>query len=170
MTADLVADLLDRGWRPGHRMIVTGTGRIARGTAERLQRAGVEVVGPAGRPQAASVSPRSDDTAGTVTAVRGDRRLESVLVGDAWISADGLVLADALRPASFLLRGLGIGDDRPGVAAPADARGALPLPGLWAAGTCVEPRVDHDRSLAAGERVGAAVALALEAAPTGAAT
>jgi hypothetical protein len=92
-----------------------------------------------------------------VCAVRGERRLEGVMIDGHWIAADALVLADALRPASFLLRGLGIGDERPGVPMPADASGALPLANLWAAGTCVDPRVDHDRSLAAGIAVGHAI-------------
>jgi len=160
MTADFVADALDRGWRPGRRIIVIGQGRMARGTAERLVRAGVEIV-EAGQP-ANAVATGSGD-AGPVTAVRGERRLEAVAIGGRWFAADGLVLADALRPASFLLRGLGIGDDRPGVPMPVDESGALPLPGLWAAGTCVDPRVDHDRSVASGT----AVARALVAAATG---
>ena len=101
-------------------------------------------------------------------AVRGERRLDGVLAGDTWLAADTLVLADAVRPASFLLRGLGIGDDRPGVAMPAGADGALPLDGVFAAGTCVDPRVDHDRSLAVGRRVGRSLAASLRGAPAAA--
>jgi glycerol-3-phosphate dehydrogenase len=160
MTADFVADALDRGWRPGRRIVVIGQGRTARGTAERLVRAGVEIVATAGLGEPATDG--GGDRA-SITAVRGDRRLEAVAIGGRWVATDGLVLADALRPASFLLRGLGIGDDRPGVPMPVDDSGALPLPGLWAAGTCVDPRVDHDHSLAAGT----AVARALLAAATG---
>jgi bacterioferritin-associated ferredoxin len=146
MTADFAADALERGWLPGRRAVVVGDGRLARGTAERLTRAGLAVV---------AAGPLS-----LVGAVRGERRLEAVAVADRWVAADTLVLADAVRPASFLLRGLGIGDDRPGVAMAADATGALVLAGLWAAGTCVDPRVDHDRSLAAGAAAGDAVAKA----------
>ena len=151
VTADFVADALDRGWRPGRRVIVAGDGRIAHSTVARLERAGLEIVGRLA-------------TGGEVAAVRGERRLEAVLVREAWIVADTLVFADAVRPASFLLRGIGIGDDRPGVAMPAGPdgalapEGALAPPGLLAAGTCVDPRVDHDRSLADGRRVGRAVA------------
>lgn len=155
MTADFAADALDRGWRPGRRAIVSGGGRIARSVAARLARAGIEVVvgaEPGNEPAAAEA---------LVRGVRGERRLEAVALGGSWVAVDTLVLADAVRPASFLLRGLGIGDDRPGVAMPADASGALPLPGLWAAGTCVDPRVDHDRSLEAGMAVGRVVAAAL---------
>jgi NADPH-dependent 2,4-dienoyl-CoA reductase/sulfur reductase-like enzyme len=157
MTADFAADALDRGWRPGSRTVVVGDGRIAHATAERLTRAGLDVVtapdggGPAGE----------GGRARPVGAVRGERRLEAVEVDGRWIEVDTLVFADALRPASFLLRGLGIGDDRPGVAMPADGSGALPLRDLWAAGTCVEPRLDHDGSLAAGTAVGHNVAAAL---------
>jgi len=154
MTADFVADALDRGWRPGRRIVVMGQGRMARGTAERLVRAGVEIVatGDLGEP----LTDGGRDGA-SVTAVRGDRRLEAVAIGGRWIAADALVLADALRAASFLLRGLGIGDDRPGVPMPVDDSGSLPLAGLWAAGTCVDPRVDHDGSLAAGRTVARAL-------------
>ena len=148
MTADLVADALDRGWRPGRRAVVAGAGRLARSTADRLERAGVEVAARLG----------SGDE---VAAVRGERRLDGVLAGGVWLAADTLVLADAVRPASFLLRGLGIGDDRPGIAMPAGTDGALPLDGLVAAGTCVDPRVDHDRSLADGRRVGRSLAASL---------
>lgn len=153
MTADFATDALDRGWRPGRSAIVIGDGRIARSVAARLTQAGIDVV----------VGPGSGDernSGGSVRAVRGERRLEAVALGESWVAADTLVLADAVRPASFLLRGLGIGDDGPGVAMPADASGALPLPALWAAGTCVEPRVDHDRSLEAGTAVGHVVAAA----------
>lgn len=155
MTADFAADALDRGWLPGRRAIVSGRGRIARSVAARLARAGIEMVAEAEtgkEPAAAEV---------LVEGVRGERRLEAVAIGGSWVAADTLVLANAVRPASFLLRGLGIGDDRPGVAMPADASGALPLRGLWAAGTCVDPRVDHDRSLEAGMAVGRVVASTL---------
>jgi hypothetical protein len=148
VTADLVTDALDRGWRPGRRAVVVGSGRLARSIAERLERSGVEIV----------ARPASGDG---VMAVRGERRLDGVLAGDAWLAADTLVLADAVRPAAFLLRGLGIGDDRPGVMMPAGPDGALPLDGMVAAGTCVEPRVDHDRSLAAGRGVGRSLAASL---------
>jgi glycerol-3-phosphate dehydrogenase len=152
VTADLVAEALDRGWRPGRRAVVVGAGRLARSIADRLERSGVEVV----------ARPTSGDE---VVAVRGERRLDGVLAGNAWLAADTLVLADAVRPASFLLRGLGIGDDRPGVAMPAGSDGALPLDGLFATGTCVDPRVDHDRSLAAGRGVGRSLAASLRGAP-----
>jgi len=156
MTADFVADALDRGWRPGRRVIVAGRGRVARGTAERLVRAGVDVIDP-GRTTDPSAGPAEEASVG---AVRGERRLEGVLIDGRWMAADALVLADALCPASFLLRGLGIGDERPGVPMPADGSGALPLPNLWAAGTCVDPRVEHDRSLTAGIAVGRAIVTA----------
>jgi glycerol-3-phosphate dehydrogenase len=150
MTADFVMDALDRGWRPATRAVVVGAGRLARGIGARLRGVGVDVV--------EHMEP------GHVDAVSGDRRLEAVRVGDRWISADALVLAHALRPAAFLLRGLGIGDDRPGVPMPVDDRGALSLAGLWAAGTCVEPSVDHERSLEAGTVVGRTIAGAKHAA------
>ncbi|MFL5680018.1 MAG: FAD-dependent oxidoreductase, partial [Chloroflexota bacterium] len=148
MTADFALDALDRGWRPGTTAVVVGDGRIADGTADRLSTAGVRVVAR---------------RAVRVDAIRGETRVEAIHVDGEWVAADTLVLAQAMRPASFLLRGLGIGDERPGVAMPADTRGALPLGGLWAAGTCVSPDVDHGSSVAAGRAVGAAVAEALAA-------
>ncbi|MBA2718352.1 MAG: FAD-dependent oxidoreductase [Chloroflexi bacterium] len=158
MTADFATDALDRGWLPGRRAFVSGQGRIARSTVERLVRAGVEVIG-GGQPAELAAEDKLDEL--SLQGVRGERRLEAVNVGGSWIVADTLVMADAVRPASFLLRGLGIGDERPGVPMPADASGALPLPRLWAAGTCVDPRIDHDRSLDAGMAVGRVVAAAL---------
>jgi hypothetical protein len=103
-----------------------------------------------------------------VTALRGQPRLEAVEIDGAWHPADTLIFADRLQAANFLLRGLGLGDERPGVPAPVDARGALPLPGLWAAGTCVVPDVDHARSLADGNAVADALVASRE--PTSAAS
>jgi glycerol-3-phosphate dehydrogenase len=162
MTADFAGDALDRGWQPGRRAIVTGDGRIARATAARLARAGLEVVGDGDG--SATWTPKRAGTP-AVSEVRGERRIEAVRFGERWVAIDTLVLADAVRPASFLLRGLGIGDDRPGVAMPADDSGALPRRDLWAAGTCVDPRIDHDRSLTEGTAVGRVVAAALARAP-----
>ena len=114
MTADFVADALDRGWRPAHRAIVVGDGRVAAGTATRLREAGVAVE---------TVGDALPLGARAITAVRGQPRLEAVEVDGSWRPADALVLADRLQPATFLLRGLGLGDERPGVAAPVDALG-----------------------------------------------
>ena len=144
VTADFVVDALDRGWRPARRAIVVGDGRIATGVRARLRTAGVTVETIGG---AASLDGRA------VTALRGQPRLEAVEIDGAWHPADTLIFADRLQAATFLLRGLGLGDERPGVPAPVDATGALPLPGLWAAGTCVVPDVDHAQSLADGKAV-----------------
>ncbi len=160
MTADFVSDALDRGWRPARRVIVTGAGRLARGTAQRLTAAGIEVVEPV---VPMEIRPDVGEPALRVRAVRGERRLDAVQIDDRWVAVDGLVLAHALRPATFLIRGLGIGDDRPGVPMPADATGALPMADLWAAGTCVKPVVDHDRSLDDGAAVGRALVAAIQA-------
>ena len=135
-TADLVHSALDAGLLPGRRAVVVGNGRLADGTAARMQHAGMAV-----------------ERAGEVTALRGEDRLESACADGSWVDVDLLVLADALVPAPFLLRPLGLVDNRPGVPAPTDARGATPLPGLWAAGTCRAPDVDHLRSLDDGRAV-----------------
>jgi len=164
MTADFVVDALDRGWRPARRAIVVGDGRIASGVSARLRTAGVEVETTGG---AAPGDGRA------VTAVRGQPRLEAAEIGGAWHPADALILADRLQPANFLLRGFGLGDERPGIPAPVDADGALPMSGLWAAGTCVAPDVDHVRSLADGLAVAQALLATVErtaaaSTPTGA--
>jgi hypothetical protein len=158
VTADFVHDALDRGWLPGTRAVVVGSGRIARGTADRLEQSGVAVVATVGAGAGMEV-PGLDR-------VRGDGRLSAVLVDGTWLDVDTLVLAHALRPATFLLRGLGIGDERPGVPAPAGPDGRLALPGLWAAGTCRVPGVDHTASLADGASVGAAIGAAARAGAT----
>jgi hypothetical protein len=159
MTGDFVIDALDRGWLPARTVVLVGDGRLARGIGDRMVAAGIRV--------AEQVPVSADDAADRrtvpVRALRGERRLEAVQVGDRWVAADGLVLAHALRPATFLIRGLGIGDDRPGVPMPVEDGGALPLPGLHAAGTCVRPAVDHEASLSAGAAVVRAVRSSLEA-------
>ncbi len=148
VTADLVHRALDRGLLPGRVAVVVGSGRYARATAERLGAAGAEVRAHLGGAEAPL----------RVEAVRGDRRLEAVRIGDRWCEADLLVLAHRLLPAAFLLRGAGLLDGRPGIPVPVDGRGATPLEGVWAVGTCVAPDVDHVASLEAGMRLGKLVA------------
>ena len=157
MTADFVVDALDRGWLPGRKAIVVGDGRIATGVGGRLRAAGIAVE---------TVGGAAPQDGRAVTAVRGQPRLDGVEVDGAWHAADALVLADRLQAATFLLRGLGLGDERPGVPAPVDGAGALPMPGLWAAGTCVTPDVDHSGSLAAGAAVAEALLATGERTPS----
>ena len=166
MTADLVADALDRGWLPARHAVVIGSGRLAGATAARLRDGGAEVVerstnvGGDGRPSSTGAG-----ASRAVRGIRGQPRLAGVEIDGEWIDADGLVLADRLQAATFLLRGLGLGDERPGIPAPVDAGGALPVAGLWATGTCVEPDVDHAGSLAAGTALGRALGRMIAAAP-----
>ena len=120
VTADFVVDALDRGWRPARRAIVVGDGRIATGVRARLRTAGVTVETIGG---AASLDGRA------VTALRGQPRLEAVEIDGAWHPADTLIFADRLQAANFLLRGLGLGDERPGVPAPVDAIGRVAAAG-----------------------------------------
>ncbi|MBA2299871.1 MAG: FAD-dependent oxidoreductase, partial [Chloroflexi bacterium] len=156
MTADFALAALRRGWLPTRRAVIVGSGRLAAGLEGRLIDAGGEVIA---RLDAGS---GAHDQTGRrpfpVREVRGNGRLEAVLVGDRWLDADGLILAHAVRPATFLLRGLGIGDERPGVPAPVGPDGDLPLPDLWAVGTCAVPDVDRGRSLAAGIALGSRIA------------
>jgi len=147
ITADLVAAAAAVGVVPGERAVVVGAGRAARAAVEQLQDGGCKIV---------EHLPTS-----IVEEVRGGARLEGVRAAARWIDCDTLVFADRLVAAPFLLRGLGLIDGRPGTPAPVDADGQLPIPGLWAAGTCVVPDVDHRRSLEDGLRVGASVARSL---------
>jgi glycerol-3-phosphate dehydrogenase len=145
-TADSVSAALDRGWLPARRAIVVGRGRLVRSIADRLAAAGASVQ-------------RIDDAAG-IDSIRGIARLDGVHNEGRWLDADALVFADALSPATFLLRGLGLVDDGPGVAAPVRDDGSLEIAGLWAVGACVSADVDHEDSLRHGRRVGEAIAAA----------
>ena len=163
MTADFASDALDRGWLPTRRAVVVGTGRLATTIADRLDAAGAQVLERVGRELDGAPD---QDPSERIREVRGERRVEAVRIDDRWVEADALILASSLRPAAFLLRGLGLGDDRPGVPMPVDRRGALAMPGLWAAGTCVAPDIDHGSSLAEGRAVGAAAVEGLTSAAT----
>ncbi len=145
VTADFIEAALDAGWLPGRRAIVVGRGRTAEHSTHRLREAGVAVN------HVAIADPS------VVQAVRGDRRLEAALVAGDWIAADTLVLAHRLLPAGFLLRSLGLLDGRPGIAPPAGRDGQTELAGLWVAGTCRRPDIDHRGSLADGRLVTAAL-------------
>ena len=135
-TADLVHAALDVGLLPGRRGVLVGSGRLAEGTAARMEAAGMAVQ---------RIHEPSE--------LRGDRRLQAVRVDGDWQDADLLVLADRLLPAPFLLRPLGLVDNRPGSPAPAAPDGRTDLAGLWAAGTCRLADVDHRRSVEDGRAV-----------------
>jgi glycerol-3-phosphate dehydrogenase len=144
VTADFVEAAAAAGLMPGRRaVIVAGS---TNGAAAALASVGVEVV---------EVSPERPDE------IRGATRLQAVRFGDHWLDADLLVLADRLLPQTFLLRGLGLVDGRPGAPAPVDANGRTAMDGLWAAGCCVDPDLGHDRCRASGRRVGEALARSL---------
>jgi glycerol-3-phosphate dehydrogenase len=136
-TADLVHAALDAGLLPGRIAVLAGTGRLAEGTAARMEAAGISV----------------ELVRGSVLEVQGAARLEAVRDDEGWVDADLLVLADRLVAAPFLLRPLGLVDSRPGIPAPADADGRTELPGLWATGTCRAPDIDHRGSLEDGRSV-----------------
>ncbi|HEX5416775.1 MAG TPA: hypothetical protein VFZ25_13990, partial [Chloroflexota bacterium] len=144
ITADFVHAALDAGLRPGRLAVIVGDGRYARGTAERLKAAGIDIARQV--PGAPEQLP--------VDELRGDRRLEAVRVDGHWIDADTLVLAHRLLPSVFFLRDTGLIDGRPGVPVPVDAAGATRLAGVWAVGTCQAPDVDHRTSLEAGRQLG----------------
>jgi hypothetical protein len=143
-TADLVLEATARGLVPARHALIVGSGRVARRASALLETAGCTTEMLA--------------AAAAVNAIRGGARLTGVLVGNVWRAADSLVLADELRPATFLLRGLGLVDNRPDRTAPADRDGRLPLPGLWAVGSCVAPDIEHASSLRDGLRIGDAIA------------
>lgn len=136
-TGDLVHAALDAGLLPGRDAALVGGGRYAEGTERRMTAAGMTVTRLDALPEE----------------LRGDRRLEAVRIDERWIEVDLLVLAEGQLPAPFLLRALGLVDNRPGTRAPADPDGRTALPGLWAAGTCRMPDVDHASSLDDGRHV-----------------
>ena len=144
-TADAASAALDRGWLPARRPVVVGKGRLAHSLSERLTAAGATA---------------HHEPSATVEAIRGTARLEAVRLDGSWHDADALIFADRLSPATFLLRGLGVVDEAPGVPAPSAADGSL-ASGLWAAGTCVTGDVDHSTSFEDGRRVGRAAAAAV---------
>ena len=146
MTADLAESILDAGLRPGHRALVVGRGSRTDRLVSALLEAGTEVI----RGEA------PDELA-------GERRLEAVRHGTDWLAADTLILADRLLAQTFLLRGLGLVDGRPGINAPVDEAGRLALPGLWAVGCCVRPSTEHGACGDAGRRIGERVSRSLVA-------
>ena len=135
-TADLVHAALDAGLLPGTRAVLTGAGRLPDGTAARLEQTGIAV-----------------QRAGEVSDLRGETRVEAVCADGTWHDADLLVLADRLVAAPFLLRPLGLVDNRPGIPAPTDGEGRTELANLWAAGTCRRPDINHRTSLEDGGSV-----------------
>ncbi|HEX5396558.1 MAG TPA: FAD-dependent oxidoreductase [Candidatus Limnocylindria bacterium] len=146
-TADLVHAALDAGLLPGRRALLVGSGRLCDGTAARMAAAGMAVA----------------RARGDVLEVRGSARLDGVRDEAGWHDTDLLVLAERLVPAPFLLRPLGLVDNRPGVPAPAAADGRTELAGLWATGTCRLADVDHRGSLEDGRSVMRAAAALQEA-------
>lgn len=138
MTSDLAWRILGAGLRPGRTIAVVGQERAVTALTSALEEAGARVLN----------LPNPPDE------LRGASRLEAVRVANRWIEADTLVLADRLLPQAFVLRGLGLVDGRPGSRVPVSRDGRLPLPGLWAAGCCVNPTFDHDRCTDDGRRVG----------------
>jgi NADPH-dependent 2,4-dienoyl-CoA reductase/sulfur reductase-like enzyme len=146
MTSDLARRILDAGLVPGEVIGLVGSAH-ADGLAERLEAAGAQVVHLAEAPDA----------------VAGEARLSAVRVAGTWLAVDTLVLADRLVPQTFLLRTIGLADGRPGMAAPTDELGRLPVEGLWAAGCCVHPDPSHRRCAEDGAAVGARIAAAFAA-------
>ncbi|HEY3522386.1 MAG TPA: FAD-dependent oxidoreductase, partial [Candidatus Limnocylindrales bacterium] len=145
MTADLATRLLDAGLRPGRSVALVGRNTRADALASDLEAAGAEVVRLTAAP----------------AELRGDARLTAVRTSDGWTDVDTLVLADRLVPQAFVLRGLGLVDGRPGTPPPVGPDGSLPMPGLWAAGCCVAPALDHAPCPGSGRAVGEAIAGAL---------
>jgi glycerol-3-phosphate dehydrogenase len=145
MTSDLAWQLVRNGLRPGHEVALVGGSGDTNDLAAAMSEAGAHVIRLADAPDA----------------LRGEIRLEAVHHRDGWLEADTLVLADRLLPQAFVLRGLGLVDARPGVPAPADEDGHLPLDGLWAAGSCVDPDLDERACAERGRSVGLAAARAV---------
>lgn len=143
ITSNLVDAALEAGLLPGARAVVVGSGSLAERTATALLAAGSDVVARLGDPP---------------LEVRGAARLEAIRTSGGWIEADTLVFADRLLPQPFLLRPLGLIDDRPGTPAPVDPDGRLPVAGLWAAGCCVVADPEHSRCAETGRLAAEAIA------------
>lgn len=125
--------------------IVTADARaVAAGLGANVEGRRVHVIGPM------DVEP---------DAIRGRARLEAIRVDGKWIDCDTLVLADRRVANAMLLRSIGIVDGRPGIPAPVDAEGRLPVAGLYAAGCCVKPDIDHTGCAEDGASVAKLVAL-----------
>jgi glycerol-3-phosphate dehydrogenase len=146
VTVDFIEAAATAGLVPGRRAVVVTPANDPTDAAAMVAASGVDVV--------ERTTDRPDE-------LRGGERLEAVRFGDRWVDADLLVLADRLLPQTFLLRGLGLVDGRPGTAAPVDGDGRTPMDGLWAAGCCVGPDATHGRCRIDGARVGAAIARSL---------
>ena len=146
MTGDLAWQLLRHGLRPGRVVALVGGSGDADDLAAAMIDAGARVIRLAG-------------THPTHCAARSGSKRS--VPEDRWLEADTLVLADRLLPQAFVLRGLGLMDARPGVPAPADGDGRLPLEGLWAAGCSVNPSLDHRTCAEQGRLVGRGAAMAV---------
>jgi len=145
VTDDAAWRALDAGLLLGSHVVVIGAGKEATRLTAALSGAGAAVTRQAETP----------------LEVRGSTRLEAIRTSSGWIEADTVVFADDHLAQNFLLRGLGLVDGVAGRTAPADADGRLPLPGLWAAGCCVDPDRDHGSCAAAGAAVGRLVVASL---------
>ena len=145
ITSDLAWEILRHGLRPGRVVALVGEGTLADDLASSIVDTGAQVFRLAEAPDS----------------VRGEIRLEAVHAEEGWLEVDTLILADRLLAQAFVLRGLGLIDARPGVPAPADAEGRLPLAGLWAAGCSVNPSLDHRSCADQGRAVGRRAAYAM---------
>ncbi|MCL6547881.1 MAG: FAD-dependent oxidoreductase [Alicyclobacillus sp.] len=178
MTPGFAMRVLAEGAVPARRVVVYAGCRRDMAAALRLQQAGVRVAALAARPETLSSlaweASRLDApwvAVRGIAAVHGRARVEAVTVetdqGLREIPCDGLVYAGGRDAAWFALKGLaGVLASSPafaegresaqvhaGVAVAADPQGRTPVPGVFAAGTCVSLDPDHAGSAADGARV-----------------
>lgn len=159
MTPALAFDLLDAGLLPGSRVVLFGAGRRLETLSDCLIQSGARVV--------AWVDPwretaDGDRLPGHVTEIAGWPRVERIRLNtldeETWVDADALVCSTALLPAVHLAKGSGMQID-PGTRGPVvDQWGRTSIPGVYAAGTCIAPLLDHDLSAFLGTTVGMAAA------------
>lgn len=172
MTPALALGLLDMGLVPGQSAVVLGGGSRAIRAAQRLAAAGVRVVAwvvPEGwEGPAPTVGLAARVMVGGIRRIVGYPRLTGVEVGPAdgpagspaeLILCDTLIVATRVIPNVTVLKGSPVEVDPETYRVKVDETGRTSVPGVFAAGTCANPDLEHRFSQEEGERVGALAAV-----------
>lgn len=163
ITPLLAHQLLRRGYLPGRRCVIYGSGRYVAATAEHLARAGAAavVVPPTGKPAPtvdAAVQVEEPAELSNVTGFPRLRRVELRRDGRAYeLEADTLVYAAGMMANTHWLRGSGVAVEEDGAIA-VDDHYRTNVPGIYAIGTVISPCLDHTSSLSMGQDVASVLA------------